>query len=262
MAVLLPGIAQSGTNNGTVSPATPGSLNVTAGNALLLCVAVGGTNPTISTPAGWAPIGNRTGTAAITTAMFVQVNTVGGATNPSVTLGGTITGWIATMFEFNNMATNALLIGNSNFGNAASTNVPNLFSVGNAGNIAGTLLPYLYLLFVYVVARPTATITPNNTGINWSASQQPIAGVQGLSMDMYFATSTQEGIYPSVGGTFGASVPSVEIAGWLTTLNSSLTVFGASGQLYVGQSLNPAGSLQVPQPIGQGNFFSGTTGSF
>ena len=224
-------VVQSGANNGTATPATPGSLTLTAHNLAVLVIAALGTSPTIATPAGWTQVQKTQGTA-LSVAMYILPNAAGGATNPSSTLGGTITGWIAAMYEFSQTGANEGLLQSFMLTN----NVAQLANVYGAAS--GQTIPQQ--LFVYAVARATATITAQNTVLNWSNSVQPIAGVQGLSLDMYWASNLAQGPgpYPSASGLLSGAVNSVQIGAILNSIAAQpfteTNVGGMPGQL-VGQ---------------------------
>lgn len=221
------GLAQApSTNNGTATPATPGSLTLTNHNLAVLVIATLGTSPTIGTPAGWTLVKSISGTA-LSAAMFILPNQAGGATNPSSVLGGTVTGWVALMAELNQTGANEGLL-NSAVSAQATAQLTNIFS--------GLAVIYNNL-FIYAVARATATITPANTNGSWSASIAPIAGVQGLSLDVYWMSNQQQGYWPppSASGLLSSAVNSVQIGAILNSLASTATVNttdeNAAGQL-------------------------------
>lgn len=221
-------LAQSGTNNGTATPATPGSLTTTVGNLLVLAVAVAGTNPTASTPAGWTAVQNSAG-ATLTVALFIRPNNPGGATNPSSTLGGTVTGWIAVMYELNATGTNEGLISSavSTQSTAALANIfptnlgqaqPNelfLYVVGSLGNnpLSGAVSG------LNNFAPPGYA----NAGSGWSGSIQSQTNVRGLTLDNFWgsAAAAFPCPYPSGAGNITNAVASVQIGAWL---NSAATI--------------------------------------
>jgi hypothetical protein len=234
-------LVQSGSNNGTATPATPGSLTLTNHNLAILLVAVLGTSPTITTPASWTQV-QKTSGATLSFAMYAFPNQGGGATNPSVTLGGTVTGWVCAMFEFSQTGANCIIQG-SNQNALSVVQLADIFQ--SSGNGVGGP----QLLYFYAVARATATITTANTGIappggssSWSTSVQPQAGVQGLSMDFYWASGLCCGseCKPSAAGLLSSAVASVAIAAWANTTasnpqNGAGNSFGARGVLVGGQ---------------------------
>lgn len=220
---------RSSSNNGTVTPATPGSITAVAGNLLVVVIAVLGTSPTIATPTStgtWTQI-QKTQGATLSFAVYMQANNAGGAINPSSVLAGTVTGWVAAIFEFTATGANCGLQ-NSAMQTSAVAQLTNIFA-----SQIGQMNPEL--LFFYAVARATATITAQNTGLapinqqgvitggpSWSASVQPQAGVQGLSLDTYWGTNLAQGVgpYPSASGLLSGAVASVAIAAWF---NATIT---------------------------------------
>jgi hypothetical protein len=229
-------------NNGTVTPATSGSITAVSGDLLVAVIAVQGTSPTIATPTGggtWVQI-QKTQGASLSFAMYYLIS-AGGATNPSSVLGGTVAGWIAEIFEFTATGANCGLQGSIQ-GAQSTTQLPNIF----AGQ--GQMNPEL--LFCYAVARLTATQTIQNSGLaptnlglvvgssplTWIASQLPQAGVQGLSLDFFWGTNLAQGVgsYPVGQGLLSSAVASVQIAAWFNAQLSNPSVGspigGSSGQ--------------------------------
>ena len=220
-------LAQSSTNNGTATPATPGSLTTAAGNLLVLFISVAGTSPTITTPGGWTQLQNIAG-STLTAGLWILPNNAGGATNPSATLGGTVTGWIAIMAEITATGANEASI--SSQGTAqSSAQLTNIFPT-NLGQAQPTEL------FVYAVARlGNVTISGPTSGLNawappgytgssqWSASIQGQVNVRGLSVDLYWGDSTPcwPCPYPQGAGLLSSAVASVQLAAWL---NSAATM--------------------------------------
>ena len=227
-------LVQSGSNNGTVTPATPGSLTLTAGNAALVLVAALGTSPTITGPGSTTNIQKIQG-ATLAFGMFIRNTFTGGAFNPSYTLGGTVTGWVAAMFEFSAMGSNTGIQGSASQASAIAQ-LTNIFPA--AGNTLSNEL------FVYAVARATATMTPQNSFMGplaaWSASVQPQAGVQGLSLDFFWASGLGQGVgqYPSSSGLLSGAVASVAIGAWFNTIatqpSNNDNIYGNNGVLVGG----------------------------
>lgn len=228
--------------NGTATPATATIANTGAGNLLVCIVAVLGTNPTIAGPSDnqWSQVQNKSG-ASLSFALFIRTNSPGGSIAPSCVLGGTVTGWIMEIFEFTQTNSNT-----SAQGSAMLTS-----AVAQLTNIFPTSGQTLYNeLFVYAVARVTATLTPQNSFQQnsiqqaplsvWSNSVLPQAGVQGMSVDFFWASGLGQGVgqYPSASGLLSGAVASVAIAAWFNTVASQPTtetnVAGVPGQL-VGQ---------------------------
>lgn len=210
-------LAQSASNNGTATPATPSSITATAGNLLVLGITAIGTNPTIATPAGWTLAENVGGTA-VTAALFYRPNNAGGAFNPSSTLGGTITGWVAAILEFSQTGANCQKQFSRQL-SATSATVTDMFASQGNQMIPG-------LLFVYIIGRATNVFTPAFTGLGpsntsgWSSSVQPQVGVQGISQDMYWGSNLGQGgfsPYPSVPGTLASSATFKAAVAWFNT---------------------------------------------
>jgi len=238
---------RNSSNNGTATPATTGSITAVAGNLLVVIIAVLGTSPTIATPTSagtWTQI-QKTSGATLSFAMYLQANNAGGAINPSSVLGGTVTGWIAEIFEFSATGANCAL--QSSVQTAQSTaQLVNIF--------AGLQQMQPELLFCYAVARATATQVIQNTGLapinqqgivvgspptTWTASQLPQAGVQGLSLDFFWGSNLAQGVgpYPTGLGLLSSGVASVQIAAWFNTIASPSQVagnVGGSEGIYVG----------------------------
>lgn len=238
--------SQQSSNNGTTTPATPGSITATGTNLLVCIIAVLGTSPTIATPTSagtWTQIQKTSGTT-LSFAMYMQANNGGGAINPSSVLGGTVTGWIAEIFSFPLTGANCGLQG-SNQSAQSTAQLTNIF--------AGQQQMIPDLLFCYAVARATATQVIQNSGLSpinqqgmgvgtspttWTTSQLPQAGVQGLSLDFFWGTNLAQGTgpYPIGQGLLSSGVASVQIAAWFNATLSNPQVPGniaGSQGLYV-----------------------------
>jgi hypothetical protein len=231
-------VSQQSTNNGTATPATPGSITATANNLLVVIIAVLGTSPTIATPSSagtWTQI-QKTSGATLSFAMYMQANNGGGAINPSSVLGGTVTGWIAQIYSFPLTGANCGLQGSTQTAQSTAQ-MSNVF----AGQ--GTMSPSL--LLCYAVARATATQTIQNSGLaplgpggalvgsspsTWITSQQGQAGVQGLSLDFFWGTNLAQGAgpFPVGQGLLSSAVASVQIAAWFNATLSQPSPVGAN----------------------------------
>lgn len=223
-------LVQSGTNNGTATPATPGSLTTTAGNLLILAIATIGTSPVMGLPTGFSTTSNNSG-AVLSVGLWKLINNPGGATNPSSTLTGTVTGWVAVMLELTAVGTIVSQIG-TNPSNNSTAQLPNVIPTNLGQAPVGNL-------FVYVVARTgTNTVSAPTSGLNnwappgyapgasqWSSSVQPLSGVQGLSMDLYWGVVPGDypQPYPQAAGLLSAAVTSTQIAGWYSTNQTTPT---------------------------------------
>lgn len=237
---------RNSSNNGTATPATPGSITAVAGNLLVVVIAALGTSPTIATPTSagtWTQI-QKTSGATLSFAMYMQASNAGGAINPSSILGGTVTGWIAEIFEFTATGANCGLQGS----NQAAQSTAQLLNI-----FAGLSQMNPDLLFCYAVARATATQVIQNSGLapinqqgiivgsaptTWTTSQLPQAGVQGLSLDFFWGTNLAQGVgpYPVGQGLLSSGVASVQIAAWFNAALAPAQVpgnIGGSEGIYV-----------------------------
>jgi hypothetical protein len=226
--------AQS-SNNGTTTPATPGSITDFADLTIVLIAAIG-TNPTIATPTGLGGGSivqvQKTQGATLSFAMYALFSGAG-SINPSSVLGGTVTGWIAQIFTFGKTGINCGLQGSAQLVSAVA-------QLTNVFPIAGQTLPNA--VYVYAVARATATISAQNTSVgplsSWTASILPQAGVQGLSLDFYWLSTLAQGAaaQPAASGLLSSAVASVAIGAWFNTTAqqpglAGEQVGGLSGQL-------------------------------
>lgn len=240
-------LAQSSTNNGTATPATPGSLTATAGNLLVLIVAAQGTSPTFSTPASWTQVQNQAGNP-LTVAMFIRPNNPGGASNPSSTIGGTPAGWIAVQLELNATGANEGLISSAVLAQSASATLANVFPT-NLGQALPTEL------FLYCVgSNGNNPLSGAVAGLNnwsppgypagasdWSASVQSQTNVRGLTLDTFWGSSADAWPcpYPSGAGNITNVAASVQIGAWLNSaatypdIGKDAVISGGRGQ-YVG----------------------------
>jgi hypothetical protein len=198
---------RSSANNGVATPATTGSITAVVTDLMIVSITAIGTNPTIATPTGggtWAPIQNQSGSVVSSAVFWAQAT--GGATNPSAVLGGTVTGWVATICEFTQTGANCALQGSAgrSLTQAAVTDIFN-------GQIGATIPQ---LLFIMTIGRATNVFTPAFTGLGpsgtsgWSPSVLPQVGVQGISQDFYWGTNLSQGGFqpwPSAPGTLASS---------------------------------------------------------
>lgn len=227
-------LPRSNSNNGTATPASPGSITAVAGDALFIVIAALGTSPTIAAPSGFSTIEIVNG-ATLSCGLFKQLNTGGGAINPNAVLGGTVTGWVAIIVEFTQTGANCGIQGSNHLASSVAQ-LTNLFPT------TGQTLSNE--LFIYAVARATATLTPQNSFNSplavWSASVQPQAGVQGLSLDFFWASGLGQGVgqYPQASGLLSAAVASVAVGAWVNTTAS---------QPSNNDNVNGQAGLYVPQ---------------
>lgn len=230
---------QFNANTGTVSPATPGSLTTVAGNLLFLIVGVIGTSPTITTPASYTQI-QKAENASISFGAYFRANGPGGAANPSVTLGGTVTGWYALLAEFSQTGANCALQGSAISNNGALTQLPNVFSTQSG------LRTIPNLLFVSAAARPQAStltwqnslLAGLNSGETWFAD--PFAQVQSNGIGINFSWGSNlakgPGSWPISQGVLSSSGVSVQIGAWFNTTASQPSVgsnIGGNEGIYV-----------------------------
>jgi len=235
-------LRSSASNNGTTSPATPSSITAQAGNLLIATYALIGTSPTVGAPAGgWTNIQAVSG-ASVTLSVFMLPNNTGGAFNPSSTLGGTVTGWIASIYEFSQTGANCQLQGSAQ-ASAATQQLTNIFSG------QGQMIPNL--LFIYTVARATASIIAQNTGLTfvrpdglapgasgWSGSIQGANGVQGLSYDFFWGSNLAQGTgpFPSASGFISVAEVWKQVGAWFNTTATQPSVsdnIGGNSGIYV-----------------------------
>jgi len=209
---------------------------------MILVIAAIGTSPTLTTPTNWTQIAKTSG-ATLTVAMYAFPNITTGAKNPSSTIGGTVTGWIASMFEFTQCGANCK-IQNSVQQTSAIAQLTDIFqAAGNSATQAQNL--YLYA----VASAGAASFAANNQGIappggssGWSASVQSQAAVQGLSVDFFWGSGLCCGreCLPQASGLLASAVASVAIAAWANTIasnsqNGAGNSFGERGVLVGGQ---------------------------
>lgn len=243
---------RSNTGNGAATPATAALASVVAGDLLVCVIAcVGSTATSIATPTGdsWVSVQNQAGSGSgvPSLGLFVLPNAGAGTHTPSSVLTGTLTGWVLLIFELTSTGAGSVVL-SSAVGTSAVAQQTNIWPT-NLGQIFPTEL------FLYAIVRTGATTISNPvSGLNnwappgysqgasqWSASVSPLANVQGLSLDCYWAdgNAAYPCPYPSATGLLSAAVNSAQIAAWL---NSSATtpdnpkacnIGGYSGQ-YVG----------------------------
>lgn len=204
----------------------------TAGNLLVLAVCVTGTNPFITTPAGWS-VGQYSANSTVVLGVYYRAQNPGGITAVAVTVGGPTQGVVASVYEFSNGVTNQAQLLSANY------------SANGTGTAVASLTPsagvqYTRGLFLYAVGRAAATLTPTfDIFYAWSASQQAAvstAGVPNAQMDFYWLESSGYGPAPTASGTLGASVSFAQVNIMFVTTDSSIVngtnVGGVSG-IYV-----------------------------
>jgi hypothetical protein len=221
---------------------------------LLLAVVVTGTTPSITTPAGWTAIQNNVAPTGLACGLFL-LNGPGnvGITGVTVTVGGSGGGAVAALFNF--IGASPATVDASGTQNGTGTSYSN-FTVGVA-------LPAGELLF-YMVGFAAATLTPSNNAA-WSGVLGAVVSTNGTpnaQLGCFIVFNSGQVPFPSLGGSLSASVVNQENQVHLGVPGTFTPVIGPGGATFVGQSLNPAGPLEVPQPIGTGSFYSGTSGSF
>lgn len=227
----------------------------TAGNFLFMTVVVTGTSPSITTPASWTLVtGASNATFAI--AMFSRPNNPGGITSVAITISATNGGAVATIYEFGGI------------GVAPTTDLVQSLNFSGTGLTGSQTTPpadlgELEIIVMGVVA--TSVISTSSQGsftIITGPTSSTVATTNAQKID-YISLNipTQDtGLTNSVTG--GAQNIAFAQARYITASSTPLNRGGVNGGIYVGTVNNPAGSLQVPQPIAPGNFGSGTTGSF
>jgi hypothetical protein len=217
-------LANSSGNTGNATPATPGSITATASNLLILVITAVGTNPTIATPATWTQIRKFQGsTRASAMYMLAGSSQAGGATNPSSTLGGTITGWCAIIGEFSQTGNNCGLQGSTSTTFSSQTQLTDSFSSQIGQTNSNTL-------FIYEVDRPTATLTAQNSGsaglnsgeaASWTTTAISEAG-NGCATDLFWFSNLAKGpgAWPVAKGLFGSGTNATAISAWFNTVAS------------------------------------------
>lgn len=230
----------------SITPSLPNPSG--AGNSLILAVVATGT-PTITPPTGWTVIQNNVAPAGLAVALFIlpgALNT--GIQSVAVTLTATLGGAVAALFE-----TNATTLSLDTSGTQNGTGT----SYGNIG-LSGTA-QFQQLLF-YVCGFAAATLTPSNTTV-WSGAVGTAVSTNGTpnAQIACFFQVTANIRSSTIGGSFSASVVNQEDIARFFIPGSDAATNNPTG-VYVGAGGNPAGSLQVPQQQGIGNFYSGSTG--
>lgn len=221
-----------------------------AGNPLLLVVVATGT-PTITAPAGWQVVQNNVAPAGLAVAVFFLPGTLNtGLSNQSVTITATLGGAVAVLMEW---PVPSMAVDASATQNATAASYGNLAIPGTA---------QLNEILFYCAGFAAATLTPSN-GADWNPATGTGVSTNGtpnaqVACFISVVTSAQAA---AIGGSLSASVVNQEVAVRFFAPGVDTLTRGAQGN-FVGQSLNPAGSLQTPQPIAAGNFYSGTVGSF
>lgn len=254
MALTLPTLVQQ--NTAASSVASPASITPTlstastAGNLLLISVTVSGSSPSAAVPAGWALVSQGTA-GAFQTSVFSRVSNPGGITAVAITLSNdTNGGAVATIFEFSSMGSSTVEL------------VTGTFNTGGASvNLNPLALPadYNELVFLTTGGQSGITTTPADTSFSSVIGGTSTVATTNVTLSSFWyvaAVSNTNGLV-----SFNTNSTNFTILARFLSLASSAISRNAQGN-FVGQSLNPAGSLQVPQPIAPGSFFSGTTGSF
>ena len=224
-----------------------------AGNPLLLIVVATGT-PTITPPpasGGWQVIQNNVAPAGLAVGVFFLPGSFNvGQQNQTVTIVATAGGAVAVIMEW---PIPSMAVDNSATQNATSTSYANLTIPGTA---------QLNEILFYVCGFAAATLTPSN-GADWNAATGTAVSTNGTPNAQVACFISVVTTAPSnaIGGSLSASVVNQQDAVRFFAPGVDTFIRGAQG-VFVGQSLNPAGSLQTPQPIAPGNFYSGTVGSF
>jgi hypothetical protein len=194
-------LKQQGTATAVATPVTPafaGGGSSSPGSLLILAVVVTGTSPTVTTPAGWTQIGTGINGAALTVQFYSLFNNAGGIASVAVTLAGTVTGAVASIFEFAQASPGVLSASANLSGTGTSYGDAPLAISTQAGE----------LLF-YMAGFVPATLTPNNSS-EWSAAVG--TGVQGILAQLacFWGVSNIPLSTEKIGGSFSASVANAE----------------------------------------------------
>lgn len=177
---------------------TPTFTNPTKpGNFLVLVLSLTGTALSITTPAGWSSVDQKS-SAGILAGLFVLPNNAGGITSVAVTIADTTGGASAALFEFNGIGPNASLEG---FGDGSATGT----------SFGATALP-AYVpdnneLSFFVVGFAAAVLTPLNTP-DWTGPVATAVSTNGVpnAQIACFYSFAQQGNLSNTGGSFNASV--------------------------------------------------------
>lgn len=240
--------ASSAASPTSIAPSLPAASS--AGNPLLLVVVVTGTTA-ITAPAGWTTIQNNAAPSGLQVGVFFLPGTLNtGLQSQSVTITATLGGAVAVLFEW---PVPTMAVDASATQNATSTSYGNLVIAGTA---------QLGEILFYVCGFSATTLTPSN-GADWNAATGTAVSTNGTpnAQVACFISVVTTAQAATIGGTLGASLINQQDAVRFFAPGVDTITKGAQGS-FVGQSLCPAGSLQVPQPIAAGNFNSGTVGSF
>lgn len=255
MTAPLPALVQQNTAASTTpAPATItptlGTAS-TAGNLLLLAVTVTATSgtPSITTPASWTLLTSQAFTGQ-SSALFSRPNNPGGITAVAVTLSGDTTGGaVATIAEFSNTGAQSNDFASSTGNTSLLTNFfPPVTAVQELSVYSVTLFGNTA---TYSKTDDFSTVAPMTASTGATSNVQ-----EGMFFAINGGGSTPENI-GSISGNQGL----ILLAARFLTQGGTIGR-GVGGGVFVSTDNNPAGSLQVPQPIAPGNFFSGTTGSF
>lgn len=223
------------------------------GNLLIITIIVTGTSPTITTPANWTLIASASN-ATFAGAVFAILSNAGGITSVAITISATNGGAVATIYEVAGTGVKADI--------ASFINYTGTSWGGGVVTPLPTAIGELDITVIGVVATSViSTSSPGDFTTITGPTSSTVATTNAQKIDYIdLNTSTQEtGPVGSVtGGSQNIAFGQVRFI----TTNSTLFTRGVGGAIFVGQSLNPAGPLEVPQPIAPGSFFSGTTGSF
>lgn len=257
-----PAIVQQNTAaSAVVSPATiTPTLGVasTKGNLLIIALVLTGTATAFTLPAGgWANVAQTTPTGLLVNVMTLP-NNPGGITNVAITITATGGGAVATIFEISNSGSGAVESSIASGGTGTS------YGPFISGAINQQLADFAEML-MYAVGFAAATLTAANDPSWGAATGTGVStnGVPNAQLANFFIFTSTQFTQPPIGGSFNASVVNGAVIVRFFVAQSFGIPRGASGgAIYVGAGGNPAGSLQVPQPQAEGNFFSGTTGSF
>jgi hypothetical protein len=225
------------------------------GNLLLITVFCTGSSPSITTPAGWTLISSAANAVAAS-AIFAILNNSGGITAVAITISATNGGAVATIYE---VAATGLLSDTSLENNYNS----NLWGSAPFFSLV-TEINELDLITIGVIAANTITTTAQGDFKTITGPTSSTTATTNAQKIDYLSLNCPFPQYDTPGGSVSGGGQNISyLEARFITSQSTPVARGAGGGVFVGNSGNPAGPLQVPQPItyeGSGGGSTGGTG--
>jgi hypothetical protein len=194
----------------------------TAGNLLILAVAVAGTTVAITTPAGWTLLATQNFAGVGRLHLFMLPNNAGGITSVAVTITATAGSAVASMFEYSGFGT---VVTNDDIRNNGLNPGQNIvLREGNAAVFTGELR------FCAVAFNASTTLVSFNTSAGWSASVAggtSTSGAPNLTIANFWQLVPGPGI-EQVGVNLNASVLVMLILARFQALTGG-NIFGGAG---------------------------------